>query len=46
VSLGARDVILGNLSAGLEYDLGVRASSAALPSYARQVIELRLRGQL
>jgi hypothetical protein len=34
------------VSAGLEYDLGVRASSAALPSYTRQVVELRLRAQL
>lgn len=46
VSLGARYAINGMLSAGLEYDLGVRASSATLPSYTRQVVELRLRGQL
>ena len=44
LSLGTRYVIAGNLSAGLEYDVGIRASSAALPSYTRQVVELRLRG--
>ena len=35
-----------SLSAGREYDVGIRASSAALPSHARQVVELRLRSQL
>ena len=46
LSLGTRYAINGMLSAALEYDLGIRASSAALPSYTRQVVELRLRGQL
>jgi hypothetical protein len=44
--LGTRLALVGTLSAGLEYDLGIRASSATLPSYTRQVVELRLRGEL
>jgi hypothetical protein len=46
LSLGTRYAINGMVSAGLEYDLGIRASSAALPSYTRQIVELRLRAQL
>jgi hypothetical protein len=43
---GARYAVAGNLSAALEYDVGHRASGAALPNYTRHIIELRLRGTL
>jgi hypothetical protein len=43
---GARYAVAGNLSAGIEYDVGYRASSANLPNYTRHIIELRLRGTL
>jgi hypothetical protein len=46
LKLGARYLLSSNFSAGLEYDFGHRASSAALPHYTRQIVELRLRGQL
>jgi hypothetical protein len=45
-TIGARYALAGNLSAGLEYDVGHRASSATLPNYTRHIIELRLRGTL
>lgn len=44
--IGARYHLAVNLTAGLEYDIGYRASSAALPNYTRQIIALRVRGQL
>jgi hypothetical protein len=44
--IGAHYAIAANISAGLEYNVGYRASSAALPNYTRQIIELRVRGQL
>jgi len=43
---GARYAVAQNLSAGLEYDVGHRASAANLPNYTRHIIELRLRGTL
>lgn len=43
---GARYAVAQNLSAGVEYDVGHRASSANLPNYTRHIIELRLRGTL
>ena len=43
---GARYAVARNLSAGLEYDVGHRASSPSLPNYTRHIIELRLRGTL
>lgn len=46
LQLGARYALAGNLSAGLEYDVGHRASNAPLPSYTRQIVELSLRGRL
>ncbi|HEX3861994.1 MAG TPA: outer membrane beta-barrel protein [Stellaceae bacterium] len=46
LKLGVRYLLSGNLSADLEYDIGHRASNAPLPSYTRQIVELRLRGQL
>jgi hypothetical protein len=45
-TLGARYAVARNLSAGVEYDVGHRASSATLPNYTRHIIELRLRGTL
>ncbi len=44
--IGAQYLVAANVSAGLEYNVGHRASSAALPNYTRQIIELRVRGQL
>ncbi len=44
--LGARYLVAANLTAGIEYDFDYRASNAALPSYTRQIVELRLRGAL
>ncbi len=44
--LGTRYAIGGTLSAGLEYDVGIRDSSVALPSYTRHIVELSLRAQL
>jgi hypothetical protein len=46
VSLGARYFFAPSLSAGLEYDFRRRISFAALPGYTRQIVALRLRGEL
>jgi hypothetical protein len=46
MKLGARYEVSDNLSAGLEYDVGRRQSSVALPTYTQQIVELRLRGEL
>jgi hypothetical protein len=44
--LGARYAVSTNFTAGLEYNFGYRNSAAPLPSYTRQIVEFRLRGQL
>ncbi|MBV9828916.1 MAG: outer membrane beta-barrel protein [Alphaproteobacteria bacterium] len=44
--VGARYVINTNLLADLEYTYGLRASTSNLPRFTRQIVELRLRGQL
>lgn len=46
LTLGARYEVVANLSAGIEYDVDRRQSSASLPSYTRQIVEVRLRGRL
>ena len=46
LKLGARYEVSESLSAGIEYDVGRRQSTAALPSYTQQIVALRLRGHL
>lgn len=45
-SLGARYLLTSDFSADLEYNFAYRASNAPLPTFTRQIVELRLRGQL
>jgi hypothetical protein len=44
--IGTRYIINTGLTADLGYSFGLRASTPNLPRYTRQIVELRLRGQL